>query len=122
MTLTLEFVSATLQGDGGPIIQAGLGEADTRIPMKATHVHGNTIGDAEVWKAANWWFVFREGGDFAIEVQEATPEGEGRSSGISAVVVVTLSSGLLSSFLARLGPNMDRSVSMEIAPDRVSIS
>jgi len=122
MTLTLEFVSATLQGSGGSLIQAGVGEADVRIPMTATRVHGNTIGDAEVWKAASWWFAFRAGGEFAVEVQGPTPESEGHGSGLPAVVVVTLASELLSGFLARLGPNMDRSMSMEITPDHVSIS
>jgi hypothetical protein len=122
MTLALEFVSATLKSDGAPLIEASLGEADVRIPMKATHVVGSTIGDAEVWKSASWWFAFRAGGEFAVEVQEPTAEDETHGGGLSAVVVVTLMSELLPGFLARLGPNMDRSVNMEITPNHVSIS
>jgi hypothetical protein len=122
VTLILEFVSATLKSDGGLIIQASSRGADARIPMGATRVVGNTIGDPEVWKSASWWFAFRADGEFAIEVQGPTSEDETHGGGLSAVVVVTLPSELLPGFLARLGPNMDRSVSMEISPDQVTIS
>jgi hypothetical protein len=122
MTLVLEFVSGMFKRAVGPYIRVDRGHDEVQLAMTATQLYGSTAGDAEVWKSASWWFTFSAGGEFAIEIQGPTPDDGTRGGGQSAVIVVTLSLGLLPAFLACLGPNGDQPVSLEISPHRVEIS
>jgi hypothetical protein len=120
MALTVEFISGRLKADGLALMRASRGQAEFSLPMVVEMIHGNTI-DAEIWKTANWWFVFREG-DFEIEVSEPQEDTGGRSGGSPAGITVRFPLQLLPGFLDRLGPNKNHSFSLELSSLGIVIS